>query len=289
MRDDHGVSAQRIGREKEFQQIQICLELGKNLLLEGPVGVGKTFLAAQSAAVLRKEVIRIDGDGRFTEQKLSGWFDPQTVLKKGYVKEAFMKGPLLQAMETGGVFLINELNRLPEGVQNILLSALDEGVVFVPQYGLVQAKDGFGVIATQNPKEFVGATQLSEAILDRFELIRLDYQSETEELQIVHNALKEQKSMKIDEVTGLAVKLARLTREDSRVHRGASIRASLAVAALLSAFLKRGTSLDEAFLQSALMALPTRIEFDPSEGEFDAIQASEVIQDWVNEVLKKKT
>ena len=159
-----------VGRDAELSSIRACLRTRRNVLLEGPVGVGKTHLALAVTRELGCPVFRVDGDNRYTEQKLSGWFDPPTVIKSGFTAEAFFAGPLVEAMRSGGVLFINELNRLPEGVQNVLLPAIDERVIIVPRLGEIRAKDGFLVIATQNPKEFVATSHLSEAILDRFEL-----------------------------------------------------------------------------------------------------------------------
>jgi RND family efflux transporter MFP subunit len=75
--------------------------------------------------------------------------------------------PLVRAMESGGVLFVNELNRMPEGVQNVMLPAMDEGRIEVPMLGTVQARDGFVVVATQNPAEFVATSHLAEALLAR--------------------------------------------------------------------------------------------------------------------------
>ena len=131
----------------------VCDE--KNVLLEGPVGVGKTHLALAAVAQLKRSIFRVDGDSRYTEQKLSGWFDPPAALKHGYGKKSFVVGPLVEAMQAGGVLFINELNRLPEGVQNVLLPAIDERMLVVPRLGVIDAKQGFLVIATQNPKDLL--------------------------------------------------------------------------------------------------------------------------------------
>ena len=178
-----------VGRSAELAKIRACLEAKRNVLLEGPVGVGKTHLALAVTRELGVPIFRVDGDSRYTEQKLSGWFDPPTVLKKGYSADAFIPGPLVEAMQKGGVLFINELNRLPEGVQNVLLPAIDERMIVVPRLGEVRAAPGFLVIATQNPKEFVATSHLSEAILDRFELVVLHYQEEQDELAIVAHRL----------------------------------------------------------------------------------------------------
>src|SRR3954471_19799980 len=99
-----------VGREDELLRIRACLRAQRNVLLEGPVGVGKTHLALAITRELGTPVFRVDGDSRYSEQKLTGWFDPPTVIKQGFTSDAFMPGPLVEAMRRGGVLFINELN-----------------------------------------------------------------------------------------------------------------------------------------------------------------------------------
>ncbi|MCM0604735.1 MAG: MoxR family ATPase [Xanthomonadaceae bacterium] len=247
-----------VGRTHELDQIMACLEAGRNILLEGPVGVGKTRLAIDAAEKLKRDVYRIDGDGRYSEQKISGWFDPPTVIKVGYSEKSFVPGPLVSAMREGGILFINEMNRLPEGVQNVLLPAIDEKKIQLPKLGEISAKKGFSVIATQNPKEFVATSHLSEAILDRFELIALDYQSAEEESEIVKQTVKS------DEIVTAAVWIARLTRNHEKIRRGASIRAAQSIGEIAEALMKRKQDFSQAILAAALLALPTRIELEQS-------------------------
>jgi MoxR-like ATPase len=253
-----------VGRSEELRKIRACLVSSRSVLLEGPVGVGKTRLATAATSALGRPVFRIDGDSRYTEQKLTGWFDPPTVMKKGFGKDAFIEGPLVAAMRTGGILFINELNRLPEGVQNVLLPALDEKVISLPKIGEIRAKSTFLVIATQNPKEFVATSHLSEAILDRFELVAIDYQSESEEYAIVHARLEETHEIEsgAELLAKASVRLARVTRNHPKIRRGASVRAALAVAELTAVFLREGAGFRDAFLEAAKMALPTRIEIE---------------------------
>ena len=161
------------------------LGAGRHLLLEGPVGVGKTTVALAVCGHLGRDTVRVDGDDRYSESKLTGWFDPPLVLKQGYGEEAFFAGPLVEAMRDGKVLFINELNRMPESVQNVLLPALDERLLQLPHIGEVRAVDGFQVVATQNPVEYVATGHLSEALRDRFEHLALLYQGADEEAAIV--------------------------------------------------------------------------------------------------------
>ncbi len=280
-----------VGREAELLRLRACLRAGKNVLLEGPVGVGKTSLALEITRELKSLVFRVDGDNRYSEQKLSGWFDPPSVIQKGYTAETFMPGPLVEAMQKGGVLFINELNRLPEGVQNVLLPAIDERLIEVPRLGEIRAERGFLVIATQNPKEFVATSHLSEAVLDRFELIVLDYQTEEEETEIVAQRLAPGSSDILEDrrLAQASVKLIRLTRDHPRVRRGASVRAALSVAEITKELVSSGMSMEEAFLQAALLALPTRIEFE-RDAESDLTLRAEMealLKEWTDLVWQE--
>lgn len=241
-----------VGRKSEIERIEKAVALGMNILLEGPVGVGKTFLILEILARVKRNFERVDGDTRYSEQKLSGWFDPPIVLKKGYIKSAFVDGPLTIAMKRGNVLFVNELNRMPEAVQNILLPAMDERLLTIPKLGEIRAKEGFIVIATQNPREFTATHALSEALMDRFEMVRLGYQPREEELEILK--LEWPKSVPHIEST---LDLVRATREHSMIKRGASIRAAIAVGQLL----KGGVDIETALL----MAIPGRIELISSD------------------------
>jgi len=286
------VSTPIVGRVRELARLRACVAAGRNVLLEGPVGVGKTQLATEVTRQAGRPVIRIDGDSRYSEQKLTGWFDPPTVMKKGYVASAFVPGPLVEAMEAGGVLFINELNRLPESVQNVLLPAIDERKVSVPRMGEIRARPGFLVVATQNPKEYVATSHLSEAILDRFELLTIDYQSEAEEIEIVMGSLPAAlAAASTPEVRSAlaagAVRVVNQTRNHPEVRRGASVRAAQAIASLGLAFMADGWTMPEALADAVLLALPTRVEWNHESGADGSRQEDmqRLLKEWVDKAL----
>jgi MoxR-like ATPase len=220
IQEKHGI----VGREAELALALAVLGAGRHLLLEGPVGVGKTTVALAVCAHLERETVRVDGDDRYSESKLTGWFDPPVVLQQGYREESFSPGPLVEAMREGRVLFINELNRMPETVQNVLLPALDERLVQVPHIGEVRAAAGFQVVATQNPVEYVATGHLSEALRDRFDHLGLLYQNAAEEEAIV----VAETGCDDARLVRTAVLLARATRLHPRFRKGASVRGAIA-------------------------------------------------------------
>jgi len=267
-----------VGRSGEIELALACLRARRHLLLEGPVGVGKTVLASAVARYLGRPLFRVDGDERYTEQKLTGWFDPPLVIQRGYSRESFVPGPVVRAMLDGGVLFVNELNRMPESVQNVLLPALDEGLVVVPMLEVVHAHEGFAVIATQNPKEFVATTHLSEALRDRFEIIRLEYQTFDEEARIVARNT----GVEDDELVEAAVAIARATRAHPLVRRGASVRAAISIVEVA-----RALGGPDAVARAALVALPTRVELrEEANGDADGL-LRDLVADTLDDPRKK--
>jgi gas vesicle protein GvpN len=264
-----------VGRESELALSLAVLQAGHHLLLEGPVGVGKTTVALAVCGHLGRSIYRVDGDDRYTENKLTGWFDPPVVLKAGYGPDTFTPGPLIRAMREGAILFINELNRMPEAVQNVLLPTLDERRLIVPHVGEVTAAPGFLVVATQNPVEYVATGHLSEALRDRFEHVGLHYQDELSEIEIVRNAT----SCKDAGLVREAVRLTRETRCHPKFKKGASIRAAMAMVRI--ALLLTGP---DALKLAARAALATRVDLKDENGE-----GLDSILDTVLEDLKKKT
>ncbi len=267
-----------IGREEELKNILNAALSNKHVLLEGPVGIGKTTLAAAVANFLGRKIYRVDGDERYTEHKLTGWFDPPIVLSKGYSWKSFIPGPLTQAMIEGGVLFINELNRMPEGTQNVLLPAMDEKQIIIPKIGVIKAKEGFLVIATQNPQEYVGTSRLSEALRDRFVWIGLSYQSEEEEIDIV----RKETGFEDRKVLTLAVKIMRKTRVHPEFRHGASIRGAVDFVELVKN--RRNPDLNpELIVNLAVSAMYTKVALIGKTEK----KLSEIIKEIVYSVLKE--
>ncbi len=266
-----------VGREKELRKCLAAKLAERHILLEGDVGVGKTTLAHAIASYFSQRIERVDGDERYSSSKLVGHFDPPMVIEKGYVWEAFVTGALTKAMQDGAILFLNELNRMPEGTQNVLLAAMDEGTIIIPKLGEVKAKDGFFIISAMNPAELVATTPLSEALRDRFVWVRLKYQTEEEE----ENIVKVRTGIKDDKIVSLSVKIIRKTRDWADLRRGASIRGAIDLASIIR-FMDSNDI--ESWVDSAIMALATKIELEDGVER----QVEEVIKDIVTKVFEEE-
>jgi len=248
-----------IGRKEELKQIVLAHSVGKNILIEGEVGVGKTTIAKAVAAYFDSDFYRIDCSEETLTHNLVGYFDPPLVIANGYVEDSYVKGPLVNAMVKGGCLFINEINRMPESTQNELLTTLDEGILEIPKLKTIRANKNFFVIATQNPSAHVGVTVLGEALIDRFVWINLDYQSPEEEILIIKQEANLSDS-NVDKIATISQNIIQKTRESTSIRRGSSIRGAIDMAALISQYGNDKSSKN--WVESAVMSLYNKIELE---------------------------
>ncbi len=204
----------------------------------GPPGTGKTLLLRAYAERSGRDFSWITGDEGVRPSHLIGSFNPALVLSKGFTLDSFDPGPLLKTMVFGGVFGLNEGNRLPEYVQNSLLEPFEERSVNVQRLGRITAHEDFFPVLTMNPEEMAGAHRLSEALRDRIRVwIRIGYPRKETELEIVKMNCPEYKlsDYLLENVYGLV----NATRNSTDIEAPASIRAGISISRLASQMAKR--------------------------------------------------
>jgi MoxR-like ATPase len=203
-----------VGRQAELAAALAALAASRNLLLDGPAGVGKNTVAMAVCGHLGRELVRVDG-GAATDGagRDGGAVHDDSVA-------AFVAGPLAQAMRDGRLLFVTRLDRLPETLQSALATALDERLVRVPHGGEVRAAAGFAVLATCDPGDRRSAGRLAGVLDERFERLTLGYQSAADEAAIVAA------DSGSDDVSlvGVAVRVTRGTRRWPGFARGASVR-----------------------------------------------------------------
>lgn len=250
---------QIIGRKEELRQIILAHSVGKNILLEGSVGVGKTTLAKAIASYFTSNFYRVDCSEELLPHNLVGYFDPPLVIAKGYVEDSYRYGPLTLALMNGGCLFINEINRMPENTQNSLLTALDEKILEIPKLKTIKAHKDFFTVSTQNPAAHVGVTVLGEALKDRFIWINLAYQSPVEEILIIKQKAKLNTDSD-DKISTISQKIIQITRDSSSIRRGSSIRGAIDLATLVNQY-DSNSSLKN-WVEAGVMALHNKIELE---------------------------
>lgn len=212
-----------VGRERQLQGALAVLAAGRNLLLEGPPGTGKSTVLRSLTRHAGISLAMVEGNAEMTPQKLVGFHDPAGVLRHGYQDEDFVFGPLPNAMVDGGFLYVEEFNRLPEDTLNALLTAMSERELHIPRFGLVTAKESFRVIAAMNPFDNVGTARVSVSVYDRLCRLVVDYQTAAEELEIVRWRTNTDRPG----IAELAVRLTRATRQSPHLRSGSSVRGAI--------------------------------------------------------------
>lgn len=216
-----------VGRTKELRVVLAALAAEKPILLFGLPGVSKTTIIREMAAAVGRDgvahLFTVTGDEQLTAFSLVGTFDPALVLRDGFKPEYFTPGPLVQAMEAGGILYVEELNRASSGVLNALLTCLSDGYLDVPRYGRVNSQPGFVVVGACNPLDDVGTGRLARGLADRFVTLELDYQPRHEELEIV----RLRAGGATEGLIPFAVDVARGSRQHPELRYGASVRGAI--------------------------------------------------------------
>lgn len=234
-----------VGKDATLLWVLAAILARGHILLEDIPGVGKTTMALAFSKALDLKYSRVQFTPDVLPSDITGYSVPDT--QAGTLR--YQSGAVIT-----NLFLADELNRATSRTQSALLEAMEEGQVTVDgqRHPLPQP---FIVIATQNPVGAAGTQLLPDSQMDRF-LIRLSlgYPDPKDEVTMVLNrqegnplqALRQvlsrdqlcalqdtvEKTFISDSVVGYIVRLVGATRTDPELQRGASPRATLAVASM---------------------------------------------------------
>jgi MoxR-like ATPase len=202
----------------------VALRLGRPLFLEGEAGVGKTALAAATAAALGTDLIRLQCyEGLDVSHAVYEWDYPRQLLELRLLEAAgpldraaahqllysdafLLKRPLLQAIDPArsrpAVLLIDEIDRADEEFEGYLLELLAEFQVTIPEIGTLRAAERPLVILTSNRTR-----EVHDALKRRCLYQWLEYPGFDKELAIVRLRVPEASDRLSRQVTALAQEL----------------------------------------------------------------------------------
>ena len=184
--------AQYIADEGLATAASLALALGKPLLLEGAPGVGKTEAAKAMAAVLGRELIRLQCyEGIDAAAAMYEWNFPRQMLAIRQAGDAYVNlyaddfliaRPLLLALQspTTRVLLIDEIDRADHEFEAFLLEFLSDFTMSIPERGTIRATERPVVILTSNRTR-----ELHEALRRRCVYHWIGYPDPALEQQIV--------------------------------------------------------------------------------------------------------
>ena len=292
------------GQSEAVRLLLVALLVSGHVLLEGPPGVAKTFLAQCFARVVGLDYGRI----QFTPDLMPGDILGSNLFDFQTSKFTLTRGPLFTEL-----LLADEINRTPPKTQAALLEAMQERSVTID--GVTHPLSArFMVVATQNPIEHQGVYPLPEAQLDRFLFKHvLGYPSEAEERRIVAahggrfgaakpadwglTAQTDAAALAgaaatvagvrlVDEIVAYVVALVRATRSSADLSSGASPRAAamLASAARAAAVLAgRDFVIPDDVKALAPAVLRHRVILSPA-AEIDGRIADDIVATLIDQV-----
>ncbi len=177
--------------------VYLASRMQKPLLLEGPAGSGKTQLAVSVAKAAGTHIERLQCYRGVTEDQAIGKFDEglqrlymefargahgdwQSVQASLKGRDFFRAGPLMRALECERpcVLLIDELDKVDEGFEAMLLEILSEWQISVPKLGTIKHKAIPFVILTSNEVRRLGDPLRRRSFYLRVEFPPVDREAE---------------------------------------------------------------------------------------------------------------
>jgi MoxR-like ATPase len=173
--------------EEMLPAIYLAMKSSRPLLIEGPPSSGKTALASSVAKAAGTFVERLQCYVGINEEKAIGKFDEalqrlflateENVTANGWDPlrpklhglAFFTAGPLLRSLlydEKPCVLLVDEIDKVDQAFEALLLEIFSEWQISIPKLGTVKAKTIPFVVLTSNEERRIGGTSSRKSFWD---------------------------------------------------------------------------------------------------------------------------
>ncbi|NLV11618.1 AAA domain-containing protein [Halomicrobium mukohataei] len=175
------------GDRTDVEIVTRALELGMNVVLKGPPGVGKSFLTRYVCAMTNRPLYRVTLSETTYREDLLGHLHLVSG-DGGETVTEWIDGPLTRAVREGAVLLLDEINAADANTVAALNAVMEQRAtrsLTIPQTGeQIVPHEEFRVVATSNPG-YQGTYELNDAFEDRFRHVKLSYLPESVEVELV--------------------------------------------------------------------------------------------------------
>ena len=152
----------------------VALSMGKNILLKGPTGSGKTKFGETLSHLFQQPMFSVNCSVDLDAESLLGFKTLAYEDEKQVIE--FVPGPVTSAMNNGTFLYIDEVNMAKPETLPLINGVLDYRRTVTNPFTneIITAKEGFNVIAAIN-EGYVGTVPLNEALKNRFIVIDVPY------------------------------------------------------------------------------------------------------------------
>ncbi|TMN21540.1 MoxR family ATPase [Lentibacillus cibarius] len=203
-----------------------ALSMGKNVLLKGPTGSGKTRFAETLSNLFNQPMFNVNCSVDLDAESLMGFKTLDYEGDRQIIE--FVPGPVTNAMKHGTFLYIDEINMAKPETLPLINGVLDYRRTITNPFTeeIITAKDGFGVVAAIN-EGYIGTVPLNEALKNRFIVIDIPYLQGEQLKRLIQDDSRLQDNPTIDLFVRLSGDLIQAVAQGKLAEDAASIRALL--------------------------------------------------------------